>query len=149
MKYNLLVVCIMVSLFTLIGVAQAEIFDLDLKQGAVICWEDDNIDNLSTFEMAKTKEVKDWPNWANALVSGWSLDGGLAYDATGIDTGAILIGREFGAIGKYLPIDFPLKDKFKLTVYPIGIMARGLSDLEDVDLELCSGGAIFDVGIKF
>jgi len=132
-----------------VGIANADIFDIDLKQGAVIGWEDNNIDNLSTFEAATTKPFKGAPSWVNAIWVGWSIDGGLAYDATGIDTGAILLGREFGAIGSYLPIDFPLKDKLKLTLYPIGVLARGISEPDDIDFELCSGGAMVTINAKF
>ena len=115
---------------------------ISMKQGLVLSWKEARVKNLTTFEVAKTKPVESWGKW-NALWSGWTLDAGFAYDAATIDTGALLIGREFGTLGKYFPIDFPLKDKITITIYPVGLYVDNLWDKPT--WHGCSGGAI----IKF
>ena len=95
---------------------------LSIKQGMLINWKDPQggVKNLSTVTVAETKPVESWGKW-NALWDGWTLDAGFAYDATGFNTGALLVGRQFGTLGKYLPINFPMKDKIQVTIYPTGI----------------------------
>ena len=141
-------VLILVALFVSCGIAFAEEgFQFDLKQGFLMNWEDEySLDNVSTFTLAKTKPVETWPTWANILWHGWSLDAGFAYDASALNTGAILIGREFGALGDYLPIEFPLSDVINLTAYPIGVSVRDLFDSPEFDI--CSGGAYVKLSIK-
>lgn len=122
--------------------------NLSLKQGFLMNWNDGDdvkLNNLSTFEVARTKPVESWGNW-NALWEGWTLDAGFAYDAAAINTGALLIGREFGTLGKYLPIDFPLKDLLKITIYPIGVSATNL--FHKPKWKACSGGAFVKFTIK-
>lgn len=141
----LLMMAIVLSLTTSVW---AEGFDsLSLKQGAIINWKDGNLDNISTGELARTHEVASWGRW-NALWVGWTLDAGIAYDANAIDKGALLIGREFGTIGKYIPIDFPLKDKISITIYPIGLYVENLTE-DKPKFSGCSGGAIVKLEVKF
>ena len=148
---RILLVMVMVLMFA--GLAQAEGFNIELKQGALVCFDSkssDNADykfrNASTFTIARTRKVESWGQW-NALWEGWTLDGALAYDSDELDTVALLVGRKLGVIGDYIPIDFPLDDMLSITVYPIGIYAEGLQD--GADLGLCVGGAIIEAKITF
>jgi len=124
----------------------AEDLNIALKQGALFTWKNQTVKNLTTFELAKTQEVESWGKW-NILWAGWSLDCGFAYDASSISNGAILIGREFGTIGNYLPINFPLKDKITITLYPAGVYIDNIFD--HPKSQGCSGGAIIKLSIKF
>ena len=120
--------------------------EITLKQGFLYGYEDKAIKNLTTAEVAKTKAVESWGKW-NALWEGWSLDVGFAYDGDTMNTGALLLGREFGTLGKYLPIDFPFKDTLVITIYPIGLRADDL--FAKPDLQVCSGGAFLKASLKF
>jgi len=94
---------------------------LVLKQTALYTWKDTEYKNSTVVTLAKTKSVEGWPTWANALVDGWILDAGIGYEDSTIRDGVVLAGREFGTLGKYLPIDFPLKDKINITLYVAGV----------------------------
>jgi len=116
------------------------------KQGVIMSWDDHQVDNLSTTVLARTMPFNGWGNW-NTLWDGWSVDGGVAYDATAIDTGALLIGRELGTLGKYFPIDFPLKDKINITIYPLGLIVNDIFSKPEIDG--CSGLAYVKGSLKF
>lgn len=102
---------------------------VQMKQGMLVPWDDPTggIENLSAMTLARTMPIESWGRW-NALWDGWTLDAGFAYDSQSFNTGALLVGREFGTLGKYLPIDFPLKDKVQVTIYPFGIVATDVFD---------------------
>lgn len=116
------------------------------KQGFIMPWNEPVVKNLTTFEVVKTKKIDSWGSW-NALWEDWSLDAGFAYDATGVNTGALLIGRNFGTLGDYIPLNFPLKDKITITIYPVGLYINDLTDHPTI--RGCSGGAIIKAEIKF
>lgn len=117
------------------------------KQGFVMTWEDATVKNLTTFETIRTKPVEGWGKW-NAFVDGWLLDAGFAWDANTVDNGAVLLGRKFGTLGKYIPfLDFPLLNKVDITIYPLGIYINDLT--HHPRIEGCSGGAIVRAEIKF
>ena len=121
--------------------------DLSIKQGFLMNWNDPDhkFNNLSTFEIAKTRKVESWGMW-NALWTGWSLDAGFAYDANEISTVALLVGREFGTLGDYLPIDFPLNDLITITIYPIGVYAEDV--FNSPEFGVCSGGSYIKFSLK-
>jgi len=121
--------------------------EITLKQGAVIGWQTGQIKNLTCVNVVKTKANPEWPKLVNAIWSGNVVDCGLAYDGSAIDTGAILIGRELGTLADYIPVEYPLLDKFAITIYPIGIQAKKI--FERPQFEGISGGAIIQVGLKF
>jgi hypothetical protein len=139
--FLILAVCLMVTQ------AFAEDSGITLKQGAIASWKDwTKIRNVSTAEVAKTNPVDGWGIW-NVLWDGWSLDAGIAYDVDTINTGTLLLGREFGTLGKYLPINFPFKDKITLSLYPVGIQANNIDS--EVNINGCSGFAYLKGSIKF
>lgn len=119
---------------------------IEVKQGMLISWNDPTagVNNLSCITLAKTYPVESFGKW-NALWDGWSLDAGFAYDANQFNTGALLLGREFGTLGKYLPIEFPLKDKIKITLYPVGIQVNNLFDSPEISGASGVGVIKFDV----
>lgn len=121
-------------------------FTITTKQGYFYSWEDQDLTNLTTFEIARTEEIPSWGKW-NVLWKGWSLDAGFAYDSSDVlNTGAILIGRNFGTLGEYLPIDFPLQDRITITLYAFGIKAEDLFDSPEIDFG--SGVGIIKFEIK-
>ncbi len=128
--------------------AFADESDLTLKQGFLIRWDavEGELDNISMVTLARTKPVESIGDW-NILLDGWMLDAGVAYDAGSFNTVALLVGREFGTLGKYLPIEFPLKDKLKITIYPFGVI---LDDpFTDAEISGASGVGIINIGMTF
>jgi hypothetical protein len=133
--------------FLFCGVVQAEILNVTLKQGFIVPWRDAKLQNMTVVETLNTKPIESWGKW-NILWDGWSVDTGIAYDAEDVlSTGVVLLGRNFGTLGKYLPINFPLKDQVVITIYPIGIYVSDLND--SAKFTGCYGGAFVNVGIKF
>lgn len=127
---------------------RAEDIKVSLKQGFLYLFKDQKIQPLFTGQIAQTKPIESWGKW-NAIIDGWSLDIGGSYDfeRKSLENGALLIGREFGTLGKYLPIDFPFKDKIKITLYPIGIYVKDVFD--DAKISLTSGLGIIKLEVKF
>ena len=120
--------------------------NLTLKQGTVVSWSDGKLKNLSTVEVMKTKNQESWGKW-NILWDGWSIDGGISYGTSDIDAVALMLGRNFGTLAKYLPIEMPLADKLVVTLYPAGIY---MSDWQDsINVAGCSGGAFINFGLEF
>jgi len=120
--------------------------EINLKQGFLYLWKDGEISNLTTVEVAKTKPVENFGKW-NILWDGWTLDAGFAYKTSSLQNVALVLGRDFGTLGKYLPIDFPFKDKIQITLYPIGLYVRDIFD--HPTLTGCSGGGFIKLSIKF
>ena len=139
-----LIVLVLAIVF-LSGICYAQDLNLTFKQGALYSWKDSRTTNLTTVEIARTKVVDSWGKF-NILWDGWSLDAGFNYDADVFNVGALLLGREFGTIGKYLPIDFPLKDKISITLYPIGLLADDL--FNQPKFRGCSGAAILKIAVS-
>jgi hypothetical protein len=142
-------------LFTLIfcGIAYADdpvtpapLQGITLKQGMVIDWRVKHTKNLTTFELASTKADPRFGNW-NILWDGWKIDAGISYDASGMDSGAVLLGRDFGKLGNYLPIDFPLSKLVSITVYPIGIYVNDITTSPKASA--CSGGSFVKLSLTF
>jgi hypothetical protein len=155
MKKQILVAIGIVALATLVALgikscAKAEEAPagatITAKQGAVMKWDTQETKFLTTFETIRTKKIEKWGKW-NALWAGWSVDAGFAYDSSSINTGAILLGREFGTLGDYLPLDFPLKKYISITIYPVGLYIDNIFDHPKT--KGCSGGAIIKATIKF
>lgn len=128
------------------SLGQAQDYDFTLKQGFLFTWENQQLKNLTALEVARTKPIEGLGKW-NALLDGWLLDVAWAYDNTSLTSCALMVGRDFGTLGKYIPVDFPLKDKITLTVYPVGIYAENLFDHPNI--QGATGGAIIKMGIKF
>ena len=81
---------------------------------------DSKVKNLTAFTIISTDDTKDYGK-LNFLLHGWSLDAGPSYDAlNAIDGGAGMIGKNVNDLLSYLPVNFWLKDKLNLTVYPAG-----------------------------
>jgi len=140
MKKLLLAVALVLGLSL---IAQAE---MTVKQGFLYGFKDREIKNLTTLEVIKTKQIEGLGNW-NILIDGWTLDVGFAYTGESLNTGALLLGRELGTLGKYIPIDFPLKDSIIITIYPIGLRADDL--FANPDFQGCSGGAFIKMTLEF
>ena len=89
---KLLVVVFMLSLLMLGGrdgcfADDVTGLDVSMKQGFLLNWDNPEykLNNLTTFEVMRTRKVESWGNW-NALWVGWTLDAGFAYDSiTGRD----------------------------------------------------------------
>ena len=98
---------------------ETSIFKIDLKQGLIKPYKGGKIQHLTTFATMQTTKIDSWGKW-NVLWDGWVVDAGFSYSSGNLDNVAVLLGREFGTLGKYLPIDFPLAKYVKITIYPIG-----------------------------
>ena len=121
---------------------------VEIKQGFLVKWSDSSggMLNLSTVTIARTQPW-DKLGWANILWDGNTIDLGAAYDGTGLHTGAILLGREFGTIGKYLPVQFPLADRLSLTLYPIGIYSE--DPMNNLRPKMASGAGIIKLSVNW
>ena len=130
--------------------------ELNFKQGVVYEWSTSNVNTMTYFEIARSKPIEGAGKW-NMLLDGWTLDGGVdsneVFDALAegrfreINSCAFVLGRKLGTLGDYLPIDFPLKDKMIITLYPMGLYIVDIWDNPNVSG--CSGGAIFKIGFTF
>jgi len=141
-----LAICFVIAGCRQVKPALAQDLNISLKQGFVYLWKDNAVKNLTTIETVHTLPVESWGKW-NAIIDGWTLDVGAVWDASGINDGAIMLGREFGTLGKYLPLSFPFKDKLKITLYPIGIYIRDI--FNQPKLTAASGGAFVKLEVKF
>ena len=140
-------IAITLRLFLFGGVAFADDF-VTLKQGALLRWDSEEggaVENLSTVTLARTKPIESLGKW-NALWDGLTLDAGFSYDAQTFDSVAILIGRDFGTLGKYLPIEFPYSDRIQITLYPFGIIVDDPTSSFDVSGASGIGIVKFEVG---
>lgn len=136
------------ALFIAMGpVLAQETTDVNLKQGVVMIWKDSLVKNVSLYQLANTAPVDSWPKWANAIVDGWVVDVGPGYDANEIKDGVLLLGREVGTIAKYFPVKFPYLDKIRITVYPVGLYAKGVFD--NPKFKGCSGGSYVKLTLQF
>jgi len=125
--------------------------EINLKQGMVMTWHDCEFKQLTSVEIAKTdiNQVPNWPKWAKAAYDGWSLDLGYPWDNRMSRDAALVLGREFGTLGKYLPLNFPFKDKITITLYAAGIYAENMLELKDVKIKGCSGVGYLKGTLKF
>ena len=141
------VVVLVVGFMLMTGIVMAEDYDLTLKQGGLYLYEDGVFRNFTCAEIARTTANPNWDKWVNAIWSGWTLEGGVAYDASSINTLALMVGRKIGTLGDYLPINYPLLDKVDISVYPIGVACSGIGDKPQ--FQAASGAAIIKLGLKF
>lgn len=151
MKKFILVVLIGLFVFPVVAYSQPAVVEdnapnIVVKQGFLYGYSDHAIKNLTAIEVAKTRPVDSFGKW-NILFDGWSLDAGFAYTGSTLNTAALLLGREFGTLGKYLPIDFPLKDKITITIYPVALRADDL--FAHPKFQVASGGGFIKLGIQF
>lgn len=108
---------------------------------------DSKVKNLTAFTVISIDDTKDFGklNW---LIKGWSIDAGPSYDAmNAIDGGAVMLGKNINGLLSYLPVNFWLKDKLELTIYPSGDFVSW----EDgkVKHHFAWGGAYISGTIKF
>ncbi len=122
---------------------------IQLKQGMLLKWDNPGagVLNLSTFTVAETVASPHFNKLENAIWEGWTIDAGFSYDAQNFGIAALMLGRDFGTLGKYLPISFPLADKFSLTVYPIGMTVDDPSGHPRV--EGASGLGLIKLSVSF
>ena len=61
----LLTLALIVGIGSIGSIARAEedYFGLKVKQGALYSWESKEVDNLTTFELLRTKPVEGWGMW--------------------------------------------------------------------------------------
>ena len=117
------------------------------KQGMLMLWSNQNLQHSTTFEAIKTRECPSWPKWANALWNGNTIDVGFAYDAANADNAVIAVSRTVGTLGNYLPIDFPILEKFHVSITPLAIEMRHFTT--DLSFDGASGFSYFEVKAKF
>lgn len=120
---------------------------LEVKQGFIIPWEnpDSGFSNMSTVSVLKTKASPEFGKW-NALWDGWSLDAAWSYDANTSNVG-VMLGRKFGTLGDYLPIEYPLADKMDITLYPLGVIIT--DPVGKPEISGASGAAFIKFDVSF
>lgn len=120
-----------------VGMATAET-DIVIKQELLYTWEDLDAKNATTATAIKATAVEGWPTWVNMIVDGTVIDVGVAYEDETIKDGVVLVGKEFGTLGKYLPwLIFPFKDRIEISLHYVGIYLPDV--LNKFDPEPCSG----------
>lgn len=120
---------------------------LEVKQGFIVPWDnpENGFMNMSTVSVLKTHADPSFGKW-NAIWDGWSLDATWAYDS-GTSNVGLMLGRKFGVLGDYLPVEFPLSDKMDITLYPIGILASDITGKPE--LSGASGAALIKFDLSF
>lgn len=130
--------------------ADENVITITTKQAFLKEWNGESLQNATAFELIKTdvERVPNWPKWVKAIFEGWSIDAGFSYDSSDIlDTGALLLGRNFGTLENYLPLEFPMLKYITITLYPVGVMAHDL--MNGMDIEPCSGVGYIKAEIRF
>ena len=140
-----LILILAILLLTPLAMAQDEA-KLTLKQGFLYLINDSQVRNFTCVQVIETKPYEPFGRW-NMLWDGWVVDAGAYYDADRIDMGAVMIGRKLGTLGNYLPLNFPLKDKLDITIYPIGLAVRDMFD--SPELQPAMGGAFVRLDVRF
>lgn len=118
-----------------------------LKQGFIVPWDNPSsgFQNMTTTTILQTKEADGLGNW-NAIWEGWSLDAAWAYDANTSNLG-LMLGRHFGTLAKYLPLDYPWADKVDVTIYPVGILVT--SPFDEPSVSGATGAGIIKLSVEF
>ena len=125
-KMRLAILVVALMLVGSIVMAQSPITipsELSAKQGMVMTYKG-QLQNTTTFEMLKTREITNAPRWVNALWVGNSIDGGFAYDADSADNAVIVVSRHINDWASYLPVTVPDAVKALDISANIGIEAR-------------------------
>ncbi len=144
---RLIGIALIVFIFMLSGVAMADEAKVTLKQGGVYLWQDGQYKNTTTATIIKTSPIDSLGVW-NALLDGWTIDGGVAYEDETITDGVLELGREVGTLGKYLPwLIFPFKDKIAITICPVGLYVEDA--LNQPKIQGCSGFGYIKGELKF
>ena len=120
---------------------------LTAKQAVINLTRDSKVKNLTAFTLISTDDTKDYGK-LNILLHGWSLDAGVGYDAlNNPDGGAAMLGKNVNDLLSYLPVNFWLKDKLNLTVYPAGDFVSKIGG--KIRHQYTWGGAYISATIKF
>lgn len=147
MKMAILVVALM--LMASVVMAQSPITipsELSAKQGMVMTFKG-QLQNTTTVEMLKTKEIVGAPKLVNALWTGLSIDGGFAYDADSADNAVIVISRHINNWADYLPVTVPDAIKAFDISANLGVEARDFTT--KVNWTGVSGFSYLRAQIKF
>jgi hypothetical protein len=138
---------VLVGLFLMAGITLAD-DGITLKQGVIKPWKVDNVYNMTTVTVIRGKPMESFPTWLNACIDGTIVDAGWAYDMSTLNSGAIMVGREFGTLGKYVKfLDFPLMNKVNISIYYAGLYAEDL--FHELKTQGASGAGYFQAEVKF
>ena len=146
-KLVLLVVALM--LVGSVAMAQSPITipsELSAKQGMVMTFKG-QLQNTTTVEMIKTREIVGAPKLVNALWTGLSIDGGFAYDADSADNAVIVLSRHINNWADYLPLIVPDAIKAFDISANIGVEARDFTT--NVNWTGVGGFSYLKASIKF
>lgn len=136
MKKVLCFTIAMILSFYFLGMAIAEETTtndgVNIKQG-MLYTKDGTSRNTTMATIIKTDAAEaplnHWPKWSQALLDGWVFDAGAAYEDNVVKDASLMVGRELGTLGKYVPwIKFPFKDRIEISIYPAGIYLPDVSD---------------------
>ena len=151
-RLSLVTMLVLVSILAIVSLAIAADDGIILKQSQFYTWEDAQAKNATTVTILKTdasiEPIASMPKWVKAVLDGWCFDAGAAYEDETIKDGCLLVGRDFGTLGKYFPwLVFPFKDRIQISIYPAGVF------LPDVVHHLapkgCSGIGYIKGTLKF
>ena len=112
---------------------------------------DSKVKNLTSFTIISTDDTKDYGK-LNILLHGWSIDVGPSYDALdAIDGGAVMLGKNLNQLFQMLPVNFWLKDKLDLTLYPAGDFISRDNGINGAGLRhhFAYGAAVISATVKF
>jgi len=120
--------------------------ELSAKQGMVMTFKG-QLQNTTTVEMIKTREIAGAPKWVNALWTGNSIDGGFAYDADSADNAVIVVSRHINNWADYLPVTVPDAIKAFDISANLGVEARDFTT--KVNWTGVSGFSYLKASIRF
>ncbi len=148
-KMKMAILAVVLMLVTSVVMAQPPITipsELSAKQGMVMTFKG-QLQNTTTVEMLKTREIEGAPKLVNALWTGLSIDGGFAYDASSADNAVIVVSRHINNWADYLPVTVPDAIKAFDISANLGVEARDFTT--KVSWAGCGGFSYLKANIKF
>ena len=141
-----IIAVLLLSLCCVITVCAEE--GIIVKQGLIYTWHDGQAKNVTTATVVRTQPIDSAPKWVNMLVDGWVFDAGAAYEDETIKDGTLLVGREYGTLGKYIPwLIFPFKNRIQLSIYLGGVYLPDV--VHHIAPKGCSGLGYIKGTLKF
>ena len=117
--------------------------DIVIKQHVIYTLDNFEAKNVTAVTIGRTDATKGIlatsPDWVKMIIDGWNLEVGVAYEDTEVGDGAVLLTRDFGTLGEYVPwLIFPFKDRIHLS-FDVGAYLPGIQHSFDPEMAAGAG----------